>query len=189
MRLFRTIIVLFLLILGALSSSAQSNIKKTNRQIEVIIKLEADSAKELASDGMKPYIETENTLAAVESLRSILEIKHTDKSEKDTSKAPKNVLLVVWLSRDLEIVESLTLREYVSIGVLTQGYAIGDTIKVTLGADDEQSLVDGLPCNDLEFVGVVNYENLAILKDLFYVYGQDEKISIGPNWKNLYHCK
>lgn len=107
--------------------------------------------------------------------------------DSDTAKVIVNVN---WLGFDLGSVSTFSPGEPISIGVLTKGYKIGEKVEITIDSkDDESSLMADKPCSAITFIGYVNFENLALLKDVFSVEGEEEKIVILPKWENQYRCK
>lgn len=113
--------------------------------------------------------------------------KYTEKSS-DTS-GEKQILSVIWMDTRFNKISSISRSELISLAVLTKGYQIGDTIRVTIASDDDASLLADEPCHNVIFTGIQEFEDMAVLKDIFTVEGAEEQMVILPAWKNRYRCK
>jgi len=118
--------------------------------------------------------------------------RYAEKSADTTGK--KQILSVAWIDENYDNVNSMGRGELISMAILTKGYTVGDTIRVTIGSqddetqEDETTLVDDVPCHDITFIGIQNYEDMAVLKDIFTIEGEEEKMVIQPAWKERYEC-
>lgn len=118
--------------------------------------------------------------------------RYAEKSADTTGK--KQILSVAWIDENYDKVNSMGRGELISMAILTKGYAVGDTIRFTIGSqddetqEDETTLVDDVPCHDITFIGIQNYEDMAVLKDIFTIEGEEEKMVIQPAWKGRYEC-
>ena len=100
----------------------------------------------------------------------------------------KHILNVGWFDADFNKVETIGKSNPISIAVLTKGYAIGDDMKITIDSKDGKSLTAGRKCKEITFLGTVNYENIALLQNLFSVQGKNEQLIIDTKWQDRYIC-
>ena len=117
-------------------------------------------------------------------------IKNSKKGKPKKTQT-KRILNVAWFDTNFKKIELSPRGELISIAVLTEGYAIGDKIEVTIGSDDptDESLIEGVDCKEITFVAKVNYKNIAFLQNIFTVEGEKEQMIIAPTWKEKYICK
>ena len=101
----------------------------------------------------------------------------------------KQILNVGWFDTQFNEVTATMKGELISIAVLTKGYQIGDKIEITIDSEEGESLMEGEKCNEITFIGKVNFENFAFLKNIFFVEGEKEQIVISKEWKDKYICK
>lgn len=150
-----------------------------------------DKLKNLGDDSQNFPIESP-LLDAAQILRIkqllIEDYETSDKSTEqlDSSESPK-ILGVAWLDSHFQEVSVTEQGEKISIAVLTSGSSLGDPVSVTISADDVW--ISGKKCREITFTGVVNFENLALLKDLFVVVGEEGKMVVQPEWQTHYACK
>ncbi len=141
-----------------------------------------------------PNVNIKNEDSIITSIKEELtEAYHqTEKYKKNLqdNSVKKRILGVGWFDSEFNKVSSTILGEKISIIVLTKGYEMGDEVKVTIDSEDGESLlISETKCNEVTFLGNVNYENLAVLKGIFTVQGEKEQLMIEPEWKNRYICK
>ncbi len=185
---FKFFSLLLILLLNAVvfpAAAQQKGIpKKGNKSGNGLPPFQKDTRKSSISEGKRPY----------SYVRNLLLQQHQQDSEKgnETNTAPgikKRILAIMWLDENLMELTGFTPGALVSIGVLTEGYATGDTVHISVRSEDEEPLMAGADCNNFTFVGKVNSENMALLEDLFSVEGPKEQIVIDAKWQDRYFCK
>jgi len=112
-----------------------------------------------------------------------------NKQTNTGSFSKKQILNVGWFDSGYNKITATLKDEMISLAVLTKGYNIGDTVKITIAAKEGGSLMAGIQCNKITFSGTVNYEDLAFLRNVFSVQGEDEKMVIDDKWLDRYTCR
>ena len=184
-------ILFFLLLIGfGLNANAQAKVNK-------ILKSEKSVTAPVLKKNTNIGLDTEPDLGGnrktVLDIRQSLvdEYQNSDQNQQKTmgSIEQKHILNVGWFDTDFNKIETTSKAQPISIAVLTQGYAIGDAMEITIDSTDGKSLIAGRKCKEITFLGTVNYENLALLQNLFSVQGKTEQLIIDPKWQDRHICK
>ncbi|MDY3318280.1 hypothetical protein PG637_02515 [Riemerella anatipestifer] len=182
MKLNQTLMVFLMLILLVNDALAQKD-KVELKKNRVEQALDSTSIK-------KDTMNEENSILEIKDFL-VKEYLQSERSKQQSSK-DKLILGVGWFDSSFSKITSTIQGEPISIAILTEGYKIGDKIEVTLGSEEngeEDTLVPGIKCSEITFIGYVNYENFAFLKNIFTVEGEKEQLNIFPEWKDRYICK
>ncbi len=181
------ILSIFLMLMLPYHSFSHTKKRKIRLPKETVLSV-PDSIHKNLIDTLAP-LDTVEIKDSILRLRTILtkEYEQRDKSKIDTTKS-KQILSVSWFDSYFQKVTNISRGEYISIAVLTKGYNVGDTVKITIHATDDKPLIGVQNCMDVTFIGIVNFENLAFLQKVFTVEGEDEQMVICPQWKDRYIC-